>query len=306
MARFARYEKPSDVDSLERLSQKLTADLRNHIRYMGDYPVLSIEWKEMAANMMRFGEISEMERNLPKQENATLWECEELALRYILEDGKLNLCLRLLVEYKDFEQGSIHRELDEETHQIMANFERGLGVMLKNAWLHVEALQTTDLPLLLNYIASVLTFCEENPQYVESKDLADSQEVIVIHYLLGLFKQLEHISESRIMPIVQEKQIFALLVSHVERHWRLFHPHDVHAAMVVLALMCDTEDFQTHAESYLPSSATRRSLSALQDEVLDELTHDDLDTRKELRPLLDVVRQYASSGSSTSSSKARK
>ncbi|KAF0754353.1 hypothetical protein AaE_005366 [Aphanomyces astaci] len=165
MSRVTRYAKTADVDSLEKLSLKLTADLRNHIRFLGDYPVLSAEWREMARNMMRFGEISEMERHMPKQDNATLWECEELALRYILEDGKLNLCLRLLVEYKDYEHGISQRDLDvqPEAKELISQFERGLGVMLKNAWLHVEALQTTDLPLLLEYVAGVLTFCEEEP-----------------------------------------------------------------------------------------------------------------------------------------------
>ena len=38
-----------------------------------------------------------MEEKLPKDsEGSTLWECEELALRYLLEDGKMNLCLRLM------------------------------------------------------------------------------------------------------------------------------------------------------------------------------------------------------------------
>lgn len=31
------------------------------------------------------------EKSLPKAEGASLWDCEELALRYVLEDGKLNL-----------------------------------------------------------------------------------------------------------------------------------------------------------------------------------------------------------------------
>ncbi len=31
------------------------------------------------------------EKELPKEKDATLWDCEELALRYVLEDGKLNL-----------------------------------------------------------------------------------------------------------------------------------------------------------------------------------------------------------------------
>ena len=42
-------------------------------------------------------QVAEMEEKLPKDsEGSTLWECEELALRYLLEDGKMNLCLRLM------------------------------------------------------------------------------------------------------------------------------------------------------------------------------------------------------------------
>ncbi|ETV71902.1 hypothetical protein H257_13032 [Aphanomyces astaci] len=293
MSRVTRYAKTADVDSLEKLSLKLTADLRNHIRFLGDYPVLSAEWREMARNMMRFGEISEMERHMPKQDNATLWECEELALRYILEDGKLNLCLRLLVEYKDYEHGISQRDLDPEAKELISQFERGLGVMLKNAWLHVEALQTTDLPLLLEYVAGVLTFCEEEPAYVEKKDLVDSQEILVVYYLHGLLKQLEHISEDRVMPLVLEKQLFALLASHIQRHWKSFSDTDVIVACEVLALLCDTEDFQTHGPSYVSSAQTCRDLRAIQEDILDGLM-EDLDMRKKLRPLLDVVNEFAS------------
>ncbi|OQS00783.1 hypothetical protein ACHHYP_02700 [Achlya hypogyna] len=291
MSRLGRYEKSSDADGIEKLSAKLTADLRSHIRFLGDYPILSEEWKEMANNMTRFGEISEMERKLPKQENATLWECEELALRYILEDGKLNLCLRLLVDYKEYERNTIGRDFDAEAKELLLKFERGLGVMLKNAWLHVEALQTTDLPLLVEYIATVLTFCHEEPEFFKSKDLEDSQEVIVLYYLQGLFKRLEDIGESRIMPLVQERQIFELVLWHLQHNHRSLSPEDTLVAADVLAQICDTEDFQTHPEAYITTAEARQDLLVVQDEVLDELVGD-LDIRKRLRPLLDVVKEH--------------
>ncbi|OQS07911.1 hypothetical protein THRCLA_00094 [Thraustotheca clavata] len=267
MSRLGRYEKSSDADSIERLSSKLTADLRNHVRFMADYPILSDEWKEMAKNMTRFGEISEMERKLPKQENATLWECEELALRYILEDGKLNLCLRILVEYKEYERNTAIRDFDPDTKKLMASFERGLGVMLKNAWLHVEALQTTDLPLLIEYVATILNNCREEPGFFSEKDPADSQEVIVLYYLHGLLKRLEDIGESRIMPLMQERQIFELVAWHLEHNNRSFSPEDTLTAAEVLALICDTEDFQTHPTNYVSSNQARQNLAAIQGTV---------------------------------------
>jgi hypothetical protein len=54
----------------------------------------------MAEIFGRVARISEVESALPSSKNATLWETEEQALRFLLEDGKLNSCLRILVEFK--------------------------------------------------------------------------------------------------------------------------------------------------------------------------------------------------------------
>lgn len=56
----------------------------------------------MAEIFGRIASISEMEAKLSvSKDDATLWETEEQALRFLLEDGKLNLCLRSLVEFKE-------------------------------------------------------------------------------------------------------------------------------------------------------------------------------------------------------------
>lgn len=126
--------------------------------------------------------------------------------RYLLEDGKLNLCLRNLVDYNDYlkrmiERGPIkvrlryftdtellrlmaHSLAQDSTMELMQKFERGMGLTLKNAWLHAEAVQvrfrfsapcalahthdapvvqTTDIPLLIEYIHSIFSYCLENP-----------------------------------------------------------------------------------------------------------------------------------------------
>ena len=152
------YFSRSDVDSIEDLSKRLTADLRRHIRALvrrtqptlarftqwrlfhsvvlafsavivdvqGPCDVLSDRWKEIGDTLGRVAAISHMvrpyfrckhggfmhnsgfndvrtfadgmrtrgpmqEMSLPKSEGASLWDCEELALRYVIEDGKLNL-----------------------------------------------------------------------------------------------------------------------------------------------------------------------------------------------------------------------
>ncbi len=56
----------------------------------------------MAEIFGRVANISDAESALPaaKKGDATLWETEEQALRFLLEDGKLNLCLRILIDFK--------------------------------------------------------------------------------------------------------------------------------------------------------------------------------------------------------------
>ena len=108
---------------------------------------------------------------MPKADHSTLWEGEELALRYLLEDGKLNLCLRLLDDYTKcmlltsnpsfFADAAVEPTLSDgsKAHNLqvnsvadlssLENFEFGVCTTLHNVWQHSEAIQTTDLPLML-------------------------------------------------------------------------------------------------------------------------------------------------------------
>ena len=57
-----------------------------------DCPVLSDAWCEMADFVGRIKSITDIEAALPKEdESQTMWEGDELALRYVMEEGKLNV-----------------------------------------------------------------------------------------------------------------------------------------------------------------------------------------------------------------------
>ncbi|CEG36670.1 uncharacterized protein PHALS_03338 [Plasmopara halstedii] len=293
MSRKLHYApKKETSDSFGELSAKLTTDLRNHVRFMADYPVLSDEWIRMAEQIGRIGHITEMERQLPKKQDATLWECEELALRYILEDGKLNLCLRNLIEFNNYLKRMIERgPVKTETMTILEKFEHGMGLTLKNAWLHAEAVQTTDIPMLIEYIHDVLIYCLEHPGYLPNKKIDNCQEVSVIYFLLGLCKQLDSIDESSVMSLFAEKRIFSLLTMHLSTHINILNVADIGVGAEVLALICSTEDFDSHDDCYVDSPEAESALMSLYDDYLEEAT-EDLDTRKRLRPLLDILRHY--------------
>ena len=72
---------------------------------LGNYEIMTPAWLEMSETFSRLANVSEMELSIaPSKENSTLWESEEQAIRYLIEDGKLNLCLRLMVEYKNYQK----------------------------------------------------------------------------------------------------------------------------------------------------------------------------------------------------------
>ncbi len=72
---------------------------------------------------------------------------------------------------------------------------------MKNAWSHIEVLQTTDLPALINHIADVLESTLSMPDIIEplvkGNDIHQRQEVLVFYYLNGLMKHVEEIREHR-------------------------------------------------------------------------------------------------------------
>eukprot|EP00640_Fibrocapsa_japonica_P003611 CAMPEP_0113935416 /NCGR_PEP_ID=MMETSP1339-20121228/2567_1 /TAXON_ID=94617 /ORGANISM="Fibrocapsa japonica" /LENGTH=304 /DNA_ID=CAMNT_0000937563 /DNA_START=183 /DNA_END=1097 /DNA_ORIENTATION=+ /assembly_acc=CAM_ASM_000762 len=298
MATGNRYMSKCDDDDIFALSKTLSNDLRTAIRALGSFPVLSDSWNGMADTFGRIANISDMESKLPKDsENATLWECEELALRYLLEDGKLNLCLRNLVEFKNFERElrNAPATLPTDHRDKLDAFEKGLGCVLRNAWRHVEAIQTTDLPLLINYIGDVMEDAVRNPTRLESfqkaGELEKRQEVVVIYYLASLMTQVDEVSEDRVMPLIKERRLFSLLVSVMHAHHAKLNEGDLLTALTALSLICDTEDFSTYKDTeYLEETEEKEMLSSLHTDVIEDLT-EDWDTRRKIRPLLDYIRE---------------
>lgn len=226
-----------------------------------------------------------------KNENETLWDGEEVALRFILEDGKLNLCLRELVKYQEFmEEVASGREQDlSRDRESLEAFETGMVLLLKNAWLHVEAMQTTDIPLLVEYVARVLEFSSTFPDIVGRKKFRRSSELMIVYFLMGLMKWIDEVGETRVMPLLVQHRIFNKLVLHVRQWGNKFQQEDLVAAAETLSMICDTEDFQANAESYLETEADKTEVLHLKDDYLEQAIEEEGSKRK-FRPLLDFMR----------------
>ena len=57
------------------------------------------EWLSMVDSLQHISSIAVMEQKLPQQAGGgemTLWDKDDMAVRMVLEEGKLNMCLRVL------------------------------------------------------------------------------------------------------------------------------------------------------------------------------------------------------------------
>ncbi len=300
---YVKAEKPSASDSIDSLNNRLAADLRRSIRGIGSYKLFSISWLDMCDTYGRLAVISNVESSLSaaKHSDGTLWETEEQALRFILEDGKLNICLRNMIEYKDHQQlrrikkadEGVIEEISPEVAVKCENFEKGLGAVLYHCWSHVEALQTTDIASLLNYISTVFSNALDNPPVLESlmvnPDFHQYQEVMCFYYIYIIFKHIDDIKESRIMPVYKEKNIFMKQIQLLNIiHSRINAVH-VLKAIEGLSSVCETDDFSTYyTESYVTNSSDAAQLLALKTNCLNNL-YKEFDNRKYMRALIDTM-----------------
>ena len=125
-------------------------------------------------------------------------------MRFLLEDGKLNLCLRNLIEYKQHQSSSHNEGYNGPIADFKIEcdkFEKGLGVILRNAWNHVEAIQTTDVHALITHVADVVQDAIHHPliieEYIKEGDLHQRQEILIFYYLACIFRHIDAIREER-------------------------------------------------------------------------------------------------------------
>jgi hypothetical protein len=187
-----------------------------------------------------------------------------------------------------FKYHLIHQVLDPKCDF----FEKGVGVVLRNAWTHLEVLQTTDLPALMNYIADVLEFAIEFPDFQDrcSSNMTTRQEVLVYSYLSGLFKNIDDIGENRIMPICRTRGLFMLAARWLEAYHRKLMGDDVLKCAEALALFVETEDFTTYRDKYIASNTDSACLQNIKIDCLSAF-NSDFDVKRKIRPLLDAIDQ---------------
>jgi hypothetical protein len=200
-----------------------------------------------------------------------------------------------MIQYKQC-HGSIDNENSSnpliEHKELCEKFEQGLGSVLKNAWNHIEAVQTTDIGALIDHIADVLTCPFKNAILLRTittnDDLYKRQEVLVFYYLGSLIKAADDVGEHRIMPSIRQRKIFMLCINMMELVYTKVLAVHVLKMIEALSLLVETEDYSTYRDQYISSPEELEKLINLQTVCIAEYNKE-MSHKKITRPLMEAI-----------------
>ncbi|CEP00919.1 hypothetical protein PBRA_008231 [Plasmodiophora brassicae] len=279
-------------------------------------------WLEVADSIIQVAQIASVEMAAPIQfeksvadqtgrnSKGTLWDQQkdEMAVRMLLEEGKLNLTMRLLHQYMEVSMGhptfmAAVRKAAEDTGQTDAkvtdtcrNFEISCGLLLTSALSHVEALQILDIPYLVKHCQDVIQHGLDNDQYTKFADNQEGmQKSVVVHFLRRLTDQLDELDEERVLEILDSNDMLRLVAVYTSKQCTsYFSRDDIREAVLFFVNVFTCETFKAESDRYA-SAPVMDALVALQDPVLAPCLQSETDPNRKrgLREVLDRVGQYA-------------
>jgi len=268
MTSGAKYQQQEGIEG-ERPLKVCTEAGRKCVRNIHQYPILSPEWLAVVDSLKQLTRLVQLEGRMPgnakvpeclgrnTESEGTLWdqEAHENAIRILVEEAKVNLCLRMMNDYKQWcyspsvkadtinEAQRSYNYSDAQIQQKTTQFEEALGLLLWRALVHVETLQLMDIPLLIEHCGLVLNQCVREPE--SSKDLT-SQETVILYYYSSLMKHAEALNNHELLAKAREHRLVHLVVEHVLMNGSGY-PADLQFAVAEgLAALADNEDFRSN------------------------------------------------------------
>jgi hypothetical protein len=263
---------------LKTMAAMMSAALRDMVASVNSCQVLSSDW---ILNVERLQAISSEAINSQSTASArassvavtTLWDRDELAVRFLLEEGKLNLYLRLLSEYQEFvqrprlddiirgativdpkEQGAAMSE--SAIRSSLNDFEFYMGLLLSCALRAPEAVQTIDISLLVVHVATVFKHGACFPALLAAPDISRKQLSVCFLYLRELFKYTDGHSGDRIMQLIQQHEVGNSMINVL--NGAVSWPKNILVvACSCLSALMSTEQYCTHPERYISSDCEK-------------------------------------------------
>jgi hypothetical protein len=141
-----------------------------------------------------------------------LWDQnhDELATRALLEEGKLNLLMRILHTFKTAQRdkdtfneavGNAAKRKGMATEEILSQcrmMEQSAGLLLQYALRHVESLQVLDVPELMEHCAETLADVQTEEKNSHSSDKSpfedeSMQPTVCLHYINCISAHMEQV-----------------------------------------------------------------------------------------------------------------
>lgn len=287
---YSKEDDPS-VSREDRIA-RLKTELREHIRFLSDYEPMSTDWLRMAESMHQIANVAFMETSMSlteagaaqsepallqagKKASGTLWDQEkdELAVRILLEEGKLNLVLRVLHRYCEATRQPDWNDLVAATAAKYKSevktvsdrcriFEQSVGILLKYVMQHIEALQIIDQPEFIVHASQLFKYAVDAPASVDgSLDFDKMQECLVIYCFASLTGQFEELDEERIMDLMEENQTISLFTNYLANCYTRHSVATLIQATQALNSIVASDPFQAERARFLPSDLHKQFLS---------------------------------------------
>ena len=162
--------KTSEVDVL---AKNVIANLRETISEIEVYPPITRSWLFVNEQLKKISSVLSLERSSANTntdisssssssttQSKGLWESSGFdGVRYLLEAGKLNVLMRILLDYLVFMQTPGGRDAVFLNQLECIAFETNVGLIFQAAWNHVESIQTSELPLSASVLVSIMSIC---------------------------------------------------------------------------------------------------------------------------------------------------
>jgi len=294
---------------------------RKCVRNIHQYPVLSAEWLALVDSLKQLSRLVQLEARMPAnpkvmetagrdlESEGTLWDQEshENAIRILVEEAKVNLCLRMMHDYKVWQYDAAGRKAtmeeamkafeysEAQLEQRSGQFEECMGGLLRKAFQHVETLQLMDIPLLIEHCVLVLTHCKH--AVTESMGDVRFQETIVLYYFASLMKHAEALNNGELLARTRETHLLDLAVNHYLRFYDQCSLEMKTALTEGLAALADNEDFKTNWEDFFVDDSGAASVEAkhyflsLEDHLSNPVIQEMPEKKREIRPLLDFYNE---------------
>jgi hypothetical protein len=299
----------TSADTFERINKKLASELRSHIRTFAVVEPHCADWRAIADSVHQVAMYANFERPVHESSSPSsaggqppsfssanssstsaeageksLWEGDALTVRYVLEEGKLNIVLRMMVDYAAFGAQD-------------AQYVQDIGFLVLCCVSAIEGCQTVDMPLLMEYCAHMVLGCVHG-----QKDVGDVQVTNALLYLAAVANKMERMgaAEGLVVDMMVQYAIARAVteILDLDKDSKKLGQNALLACAQCLARLCGHERYKGNelsfwglqdAEGKAAKDFVAGQWQKMNAALVTRLGTLDPSRKAELRPMLDAV-----------------